>query len=103
MKKYIENWVVIVVISLCLPGCEDFIEVDMPQSQLTGQMVFEDKSTATSALLDVYSRLREEGMITGTGFGLSNLMGNYADELTFYGSSTVLESFNNHTIVPSNS
>lgn len=102
MKKYNKNWLAILILTCGFHSCESFIEVEVPQSQLTGVAVFEDKSTAVAALSDIYARIREEGMVTGTGFGLSNLMGNYADELTFYGSSTVFESFNNHTIVPSN-
>lgn len=96
------GWFIILAIG-CLSSCESFTEVDVPQSQLTGPAVFEDVNTATSALVNVYARLREEGMVTGTAFGLSNLMGNYADELTFYGSNAVVQSFNNHTIIPSNS
>lgn len=96
------GWIIILAIG-SLSSCESFIEVDVPQSQLTGPAVFEDVNTATAALVNVYARIREEGMVTGTAFGLSNLMGNYTDELTFYGSNAVLQSFNNHTIVPSNS
>ncbi|OOV20519.1 RagB/SusD family nutrient uptake outer membrane protein [Flavobacterium sp. LM4] len=86
-----------------LISCENFIEVEVPQSQLTGQAVFEDAATATAALSNVYARLREEGMVTGTAFGLANIMGNYADELTLYGNNTTLQSIYNHTIVPGNS
>lgn len=86
-----------------LNSCDSFTEIDVPQSQLIGSVVFEDVSTATAALVNSYARLREEGMVTGTAFGLSHIMGNYADELSFYGSNTSFQSFNNHTIVPSNS
>ncbi len=102
MKTNFKTAIATLIIIFSLISCESFIEVDVPQSQLTGQAVFEDSSTATAALSNVYARLRGEGMVTGSAFGLSNLMGNYADELTFYGSNTVLQSFNNHTIVPGN-
>lgn len=103
MKTNFKIGIATLIAIISLISCESFIEVDVPQSQLTGQAVFEDASTATAALSNIYARLREEGMVTGSAFGLSNLMGNYADELTFYGSNTVLQSFNNHTIIPSNS
>lgn len=83
-----------------LNSCDSFTEIDVPQSQLIGSVVFEDVATATAALVNSYARLREEGMVTGTAFGLSHIMGNYADELSFYGSNTSFQSFNNHTIVP---
>ncbi|MDP2159222.1 MAG: RagB/SusD family nutrient uptake outer membrane protein, partial [Flavobacterium sp.] len=103
MKTKFKIGIATVITIFSVISCESFIEVDVPQSQLTGQAVFEDASTATAALSNVYARLRAEGMVTGSAFGLSNFMGNYADELTFYGSNTVLQSINNHTIVPSNS
>lgn len=84
-------------------GCTDFTDVDTPQSQLIAPDVFESTSTAEAAVTDIYARLREDGMVTGTLGGLSSLMSNYSDELEFYGSSTDIEQFNNHTIVPSNS
>jgi len=88
---------------LSFTSCESFTEVEVPQSQLTGPAVFQDENTATAALVNIYARIREEGMITGTAFGLSHLMGNYSDELTFYGSNALFQSFNDHTVVPSNS
>ena len=87
---------------LILTSCDSFIEVDMPQSQLTGTSVFTDVSTATAAVADIYARMREGGVATGTASGLSSLMSNYSNEFTFFGTNTDLESFNRHTLVPSN-
>ncbi|WP_417353162.1 RagB/SusD family nutrient uptake outer membrane protein [Flavobacterium alkalisoli] len=67
-------------------GCEDYVSVDPPTTQLTSETVFNDASTATAALLDVYAKLRESSLLTGRTSGLSALMGLYTDELTFYGS-----------------
>lgn len=93
----------IVLLCLWLNGCESFTEVDLPQSQLTGTAVFEDATTANAALSNCYSQLRENGMLSGNQDGLSNGLGNYSDELTYYGSpSAPLEDFYNHTVLPSN-
>lgn len=93
----------ILTICLWLNACESFTEVDLPESQLTGSAVFEDVTTATAALSNCYAQLRESGMLSGNPDGLSNLMGNYSDELTYYGSSSSpIEDFYNHTLLPSN-
>jgi hypothetical protein len=93
----------IIVICTWLNACESFTTVELPQSQLTGTAVFEDVTTATAALSNCYAQLRESGMLSGNQDGLSNLMGNYSDELTYYGSpSSPVEDFYNHTVLPSN-
>ena len=97
--------IILFIIIMCtwLNACESFTEVELPQSQLTGTAVFEDVSTATAALSNCYAQLRESGMLSGNPDGLSNLMGNYADELTYYGSpSSPVEDFYNHTVLASN-
>ena len=93
----------IITICLWLNACESFTEVELPQSQLTGTAVFDDVTTATAALSNCYAQLRESGMLSGNPDGLSNLMGNYSDELTYYGNpSSPVEDFYNHTVLPSN-
>lgn len=103
--KTIQNLKVLVVLfsSLMFYSCEDFTEVDLPQTQLTGSTVYEDEATATAALSDIYARIRENGVISGNVDGLSMLMGLYTDDLTYFGSGTSpMDSFYNHTIIPSN-
>lgn len=68
-----------------LPGCDGFTDVDLPKSQLTASAVFEDRVTANAAMTDIYSRVRDNGLLTGTTSGLSNELALYADELDYYG------------------
>lgn len=100
-----KNIKIVTLLSACilLTGCESFIEVDVPQTQLVGETVFEDASTANAALADIYARIREGGVVSGVESGLSSVMGNYADELSFYGPNDQLMQFNNHTVVTTNS
>lgn len=80
-------------------SCDSFVEVDLPSGQLTAPAVFEDVSTANAAMADVYAKLRDSGLITGNVGGLSNLMGNYADELDYYGDSAAsTQPFYNNTV-----
>lgn len=72
-------------IFLLLWGCDDFTDVDLPKSQLTASAVFEDRVTANAAMTDIYSKIRDNGLLTGLPNGLSNELGLYTDELSFYG------------------
>ncbi|MFC6095693.1 RagB/SusD family nutrient uptake outer membrane protein [Flavobacterium qiangtangense] len=65
-------------------GCDSFVEVEVPDSQLSTPLVFEDKSTATAALAEVYAKMRDAGMLSGSKTGLSYGLGLYADELDYY-------------------
>ncbi|WP_163517956.1 RagB/SusD family nutrient uptake outer membrane protein [Gelidibacter japonicus] len=69
---------------LTIISCEKYVEVDFPNSQQTSTEVFEDNITATAALTNIYAELRDNVLITGDAQGLSNLIGLYADELTYY-------------------
>lgn len=85
----------------CLAACESFIEVDLPQSQLTGLSVYEDAATATAALSNIYANLRDRGVASGNAQGLSILMGSYADELQVYSSSSPVTNFYKHNLLGS--
>lgn len=82
---------------LLLISCDDFVTVDQPNSQLTTDAVFENATTATAAMVDVYAQMRENGLFTGKSFGLSCLLGTYADEMVSYenGAYTTADFYNN--------
>lgn len=63
----------------------NFTDVELPASQLSSEAVFEDKNTATAALMDIYTNLRTNGILTGNAAGTSAQLGLYTDELDFYG------------------
>ncbi|PBJ08045.1 SusD family protein [Flavobacterium sp. ACN6] len=67
-----------------LLNCDNFVDVELPSSQLTGVKVFENIKTAEAAMVDIYSKMRDTGMFCGLSSGLSVNMGLYADELTNY-------------------
>lgn len=89
---------------ICLFGsCDSFVAVDLPSSQLSGEAVFTDASTATAALVDVYSKMRKTVLVTGASNGISNLLGHYGDELAYYSSGTLAElNFNQNSLVATN-
>lgn len=86
-------------------SCDSFVEVPMPKSQLSNPDVFNNYASADAALTDIYSKMRDNGPLTGTAYGLSYQLGNYADELICY--STVgdpaLPFFNNSLLASNTS
>lgn len=66
-------------------GCDSFVEVDAPASQLTGTVVFESRATAEAAMADLLAKLRDNGFLSGTFLGAGAALGLYADELDYYG------------------
>lgn len=86
---------------LGVASCEDFTEVDRPAGQLTRPAVFNDPATADAALLYIYARMRDWGMLTGTNQSITTKLGAYTDEFGFYGSaSSATVNFYNNTLVP---
>lgn len=90
------------IASLCLLffisfSCDDFVDVEQPNSQLTGKAVFENATTASAAMKDIYAKIRDRGLLTGNPLGLSNLLGQYSDELICYqtGNNTSAPFYNN--------
>lgn len=84
-------------------GCEGFLETDLPNSQLITVTVFDNRTTAEAALTDIYSKMRDSGLMTGKTTGISNQLGNYTDELVFYGNSTTSTfAFYNNNLLGSN-
>ncbi|GGE94782.1 RagB/SusD family nutrient uptake outer membrane protein [Flavobacterium limi] len=84
-------------------SCDSFIEVPLPDSQLTEETVFGEYATANAALTDIYAKIRDRGILTGVNTGLSNQLGHYSDELTPYGTpSNASFNFYNNALLPTN-
>jgi tetratricopeptide (TPR) repeat protein len=97
------NTILLLAILVCI-ACEDFVAVDLPDSQLSSPTVFDNKATADAAMAYIYSAMRDEGMLSGNSLGLSAQLGYYADELDFYGSpSDASHSFFTNNLSASNS
>lgn len=91
-----------IALLLC-SGCDSFVEVDLPSSQLNTSAVFEDKVTANAAMTDIYSKLRDNGLVTGTASGTTVALSAYTDELNYFGSPTgSTHYFYTNTVVPTN-
>lgn len=84
-------------------SCESFTDIDLPNDQLTGDLVFEDVQTADAALTHVYTLLFSETLVTGNHDGIGILLGAYTDELNYYKTEGVeAGTFFLNQIIPSN-
>jgi hypothetical protein len=94
--------VILALLSLFLVGCEDFVEVSLPSSQLSSEAVFNDKATAEAAVTEIYAKMRSSGLLSGGTQGISASLGLYADELDYYGAATSsAAAFYNNALLPS--
>ncbi|WP_432670498.1 RagB/SusD family nutrient uptake outer membrane protein [Flavobacterium sp. SM2513] len=83
-------------------SCDDYVEVDPPNAQLTGTTVFADMTTATAAIASLYAKMRTNGILAGNSTGLSVYLGLYADEFDYFQLATT-SNFYNNTLVPTDS
>lgn len=79
---------ILMVLILVVSSCDSFVNVDLPESQLNSEAVFEDYTTANTAVTDLYSKIRDAGFLAGNNSGLSDKLGNYTDEMIAYGDPT---------------
>lgn len=84
-------------------SCSEFVSIDVPDSQLSGELVFEDVRTAEAALVALYTKMHNSVMVSGSSNGISVLLGNYSDELTCYGTTLPELIFNQNQLLASNS
>lgn len=78
------SFFILSAMSVLPQSCEKFLEVGEPSNQISQTTVFKDKKLALAALSDVYTNLRANGLLKGDLYGVGNMMGCYADELTSY-------------------
>lgn len=91
------------MIGLLLTSCENFIEVAIPKDQLLSQGVFEEPSTANAAMVEIYSKIRNGGLFSGTTESVPFSLANYTDEMDFYGPYYLgIPAFYNNTLTAAN-
>lgn len=104
MKNLTKQCIVGLSFLFIINGCDSFVEVDLPKSQLTTTAIFENYETANAALINIYAKIRDTGPLTGTNTGLTNQLGNYTDEIIAYGNpSNPGMQFYNNAVLPSSS
>lgn len=85
-KKWLHTTFAILLLLLCMViGCKKFIEVEAPPTSITSGAVFDKESTATAAVLSIYSRIMQSSSFLSGGYnGLSYMSGLLSDEFVNY-------------------
>lgn len=96
------NFTSLLLMALLSFSCESFIEVDLPDSQLTGDIVFSDIGTAEAAVTSIYSKLSNNVLVCGNSKGTSILLGSYADELQTYNTGLLEFQFFQNNLIATN-
>ncbi len=85
---------------LIISSCESFLEIETPQSQIVGELVFKEKNLAESALASIYTDIIDRNM-HATYF--TTFLALYTDELEYTGSQVALYAdFINSNILTTN-
>src|SRR5690606_342607 len=69
------------LMSILFINCSDFLEVETPKDQIDRKKVFNDDALATAAVTNIYTLLRDNGLLSGGTNGIGFLMACYTDEL----------------------
>src|SRR5690606_9364273 len=99
---YIKQFV-IVVTCCCMSSCEDFIEVDVPDSKIVSEVVYSNDETAIGAMTGIYNELYRSSFSSGNRNSVNVLNGLSADDLKVIGTTSLNElEFEQNEIQPSN-
>jgi starch-binding outer membrane protein, SusD/RagB family len=82
------------LISLITISCKKFVEIPLPDNQLTTDFVFSNDNTAIQTITGIYSNMMNNSQQFSCGF-ITFFAGMSADELYYYTSSTRDEFLNN--------
>ncbi|RZM27775.1 MAG: RagB/SusD family nutrient uptake outer membrane protein [Pedobacter sp.] len=80
MKKIM----ITIALAMTMAGCSKFTEVDLPQDQITRDLIFKDEGLANSAMAGIYRSVESSGFLSGSSSGAQSYLSCYTDELTSY-------------------
>ncbi|GAA3605006.1 RagB/SusD family nutrient uptake outer membrane protein [Flavivirga amylovorans] len=96
-----ENITLLFILNITFFGCEDYIEIDPPQTEIVSEIIFSDDISATFAMNGVYVLMRNNDAIFNSG--LEIFTGLTSDELNNESSSIIdYIEFNANEIQPDN-
>lgn len=82
-------------------GCDDFVEVDTPRTELLRSSVFQESATANAAVADLYNTMKE-GFVSGYPSGLSITASLSSDELLLFETYPERLDVNENQVMPDN-
>jgi hypothetical protein len=78
--KYLQYSFLLFLLFNFFTSCDKFVDVPLPDSQMTGELVFEDEKTVNAAMAGLYAKVRDNGLVSGGIGGPGYIFGLYADE-----------------------
>ncbi|HYG19401.1 MAG TPA: RagB/SusD family nutrient uptake outer membrane protein [Ohtaekwangia sp.] len=107
MKRYLIDFLacfVIAALATLFHGCDDFVEIAPPRTELIQQTVFADDNTAEAAVTDIYFTLKSNGFASGGATSISLLTSFSSDEQICYPANSAMayQQFNNNDLQPDN-
>lgn len=94
----------IYILILCFGfiSCEDFVEVDVPDSKLTSQTVYSNDQTAESVLTGIFNQLFNSSFANGGSQSVTFTAGLSADNFRLTTVNTEIQEFHQNQIIPTN-
>jgi hypothetical protein len=93
-----------IILTALFTSCESFLEVDLPESKITSELVFSDDITATAAVTGMYVELlSSESFASGGNKSITFLAGLSADEFNYYPDNIEAKMFEQNNLIPANS
>lgn len=99
--KYIPYQLLLMSV-LCLVGCEDFVDVEVPDHMITGKTVFADEETAQSVMTGIYNQLFNASFANGGNRSVTFLAALSADNFKPTSNTVEILEFSQNTISPDN-
>lgn len=91
-------WMVLAFIS-----CDEFVEAGQPTNEITTEIVYQDNTTAISAMMGVYSELsNSSGFVDGSSGSIYVLSGLSSDEFIPVSTDLTMAEFYNNSLLPQN-
>lgn len=90
------------ILSMIIDGCQEFVELDTPKTQIVSAKVFSNDAGARASFLGVLSQMMNGNPFSGNGFGITVAAGLSADELNNHSSSAQQIAVYNNNLTASN-
>lgn len=68
MKRSKLIYITVLVVAISMLGCEDFVDIDPPNFQITTSNIFKDDKTATAAVKGIYNQLYHNNTAFSNGW-----------------------------------
>jgi hypothetical protein len=94
--------IAVILLTICLSSCRDFLEVDTPKTQIVRHKVFENNEGARAAVSGILSQMSMGGFAGGTSISLTVMGGLSSDEFLNHSTSLNNITLSTNSLTPIN-